>query len=93
MAGTNQPNCSRTRPNAHSITDGTVKWVMRLVFIDMSAEQGKVTQMMALVSGILASIPNRDRSGAAHGVKTQSDGFNRADGPAHEGQASAARSY
>jgi hypothetical protein len=42
---------------ASDILGEVVKWVVRLVFIEMAAEQCGLTQVTALVNGILAYIP------------------------------------
>ncbi len=42
---------------ASGILGETVKWVVRLVFLEMAAEQCGLTQVTALVNGILAYIP------------------------------------
>jgi len=46
-----------TRMKASGILGETVKWVVRLVFLEMAAEQCGLTQVTALVNGILAYIP------------------------------------
>lgn len=48
---------SGTRMKASDILGEVVKWVVRLVFIEMAAEQCGLTQVTALVNGILAYIP------------------------------------
>ena len=49
---------SGTRLKASDIVGEIVKWVVRLVFIEMAAEQCGLTQVTTLVNGILAYIPN-----------------------------------
>ncbi len=49
---------SGTRMKASDITGEVVKWVVRLIFIEMAAEQCGLTQVTALINGILAYIPN-----------------------------------
>lgn len=46
-----------TRMKASDILGETVKWIIRLIFIEMAAEQCGLTQVTALVNGILAYIP------------------------------------
>jgi len=46
-----------TRMKASDILGETVKWIIRLVFLEMAAEQCGLTQVTALVNGILAYIP------------------------------------
>lgn len=47
-----------TRMTASDILGEVVKWVVRLVFVEMAAEQCGLTQVTALVNGILGFIPN-----------------------------------
>lgn len=47
-----------TRMKASDILGEVVKWGVRLVFIEMAAEQCGLTQVTALVNGILGYIPN-----------------------------------
>lgn len=49
---------SGTRLKASDILGEVVKWVVRLVFIEMAAEQCGLTQVTTLINGILAYIPN-----------------------------------
>ena len=49
---------SGTRLKASDILGEVVKWVVRLVFVEMAAEQCGLTQVTALINGILAYIPN-----------------------------------
>ena len=49
---------SGTRMKASDILGEIVKWVVRLVFIEMAAEQCGLTQVTTLINGILAYIPN-----------------------------------
>jgi len=49
---------SGTRMKASDITGEVVKWVVRLIFVEMAAEQCGLTQVTALINGILAYIPN-----------------------------------
>ncbi len=49
---------SGSRMKASNILGEVVKWVVRLVFIEMAAEQCGLTQVTALINGILAYIPN-----------------------------------
>ena len=48
---------SGSRLKASNILGEVVKWVVRLVFIEMAAEQCGLTQVTVLVNGILAYIP------------------------------------
>ncbi len=48
---------SGTRMKASDILGAVIKWVVRLVFIEMAAEQCGLTQVTTLVNGILAYIP------------------------------------
>lgn len=48
---------SGTRMKASDILGEVIKWVVRLVFIEMAAEQCGLTQVTTLVNGILAYIP------------------------------------
>ena len=48
---------SGTRMKASDIIGETIKWVIRLVFLEMAAEQCGLTQVTALVNGILGYVP------------------------------------
>jgi len=47
-----------TKMRASNILGEVIKWVIRLVFIEMAAEQVGLTQVTALVNRMLAYIPN-----------------------------------
>lgn len=49
---------SGTRLKASDILGEVVKWIVRLVFIEMAAEQCGLTQVTTLINDILAYIPN-----------------------------------
>lgn len=49
---------SGTRMKASDILGEVVKWVVRLVFVEMAAEQVGLTQVTTLINQILAYIPN-----------------------------------
>ncbi len=49
---------SGTRLKASDMLGEVVKWIVRLVFVEMAAEQCGLTQVTALINGILAYIPN-----------------------------------
>ncbi len=49
---------SGTRLKASDVLGEVVIWVVRLVFIEMAAEQCGLTQVTTLINGILAYIPN-----------------------------------
>ncbi|BDI31543.1 hypothetical protein CCAX7_35940 [Capsulimonas corticalis] len=49
---------SGTRMKASNVLGEVVKWVVRLVFIEMAAEQCGLTQVTVLINRILAYIPN-----------------------------------
>ena len=49
---------SGTRMKASDILGEIVKWVVRLVFVEMAAEQVGLTQVTTLINQILAYIPN-----------------------------------
>lgn len=49
---------SGTRMKASDVLGEIVKWIVRLVFIEMAAEQCGLTQVTTLINEILAYIPN-----------------------------------
>ena len=49
---------SGTRLKASDVLGEVIKWIVRLVFVEMAAEQCGLTQVTTLINGILAYIPN-----------------------------------